>query len=989
MTSSWRLDRGGTIDRSRPLRFRFDGIAYEGFAGDTLASALLANDVRLVGRSFKYHRPRGIFAAGAEEPNALVAVGEGGRRTPNTRATTLELYDGLTAESQNRWPSLAFDAMAIAGAMSRFIPAGFYYKTFMAPSWRLYEPWIRRAAGLGSATESADPDRYEKRQAHCDVLVVGGGPTGLAAALAAGRAGARTILVDEGCVWGGSLWRDPTVLEGQPSSAWIAAAVAELASLPRVHLGLRTAAFGYYDHNVIGMIEHVQDHLEAPSTRVPRQRFWIVRARDVVLATGAIERGFAFADNDRPGIMLAGAVRTYLNRFAVRPGGRALVATNNDDAYKTAIDLAGAGIEVAAIVDSRRDPAESLARRARSQGIPVLSEHVVIGASGRLRLDGISIAPADGHGPHRRLACDLLAISGGWSPAVHLHSQSGAKPVYDPNIAAFVPGPPRQRERTVGAARGTFALSAAMAEGAAAGAAAARSTGHGDGTPPPMPRAEADESYSLKPLWATHGGRGKRFVDLQDDVTVDDVELAHREGYVSVEHLKRYTTLGMGTDQGKTSNVIGHALMAEARGQPVAEVGTTTFRPPYAPVAFGAFAGREIHKHFSPVRRTPLDNWHRAHGGDMIESGAWMRPRAYPKSGETSVAAGLREAATVRGSVGIVDVSTLGKIDVQGRDAARFLDLVYCNTMSTLPIGRARYGLMLREDGIVFDDGTASRLSETRFHVTTTTANAGPVMTHLERLAATVVPEFDVHLTSVSDQWAAIAIAGPKSRDVLARCVRGTALDNESLPFMGVRDGRVGDIPVRLYRISFSGELAWEINAPADLGEALWEALLQAGRSEGIVAYGLEAMGVMRIEKGHVAGPELDGRTTPADLGLGRMVSKKKDFIGRRLLERPALADPKRPCLVGLVPADGRSKIRAGSQLIADTKTPPVPMLGVVTSMTMSPALGHYVALGLLAEGGRRRGDTLVAAFPLKDESVAVKVVDPVFYDPEGRRLHG
>jgi sarcosine oxidase subunit alpha len=952
MTQPFRLRAGGAaIDRSRPLGFSFDGRRYEGYAGDTLASALLANGIRLVGRSFKYHRPRGIYTAGPEEPNALLDV-DG---APNTRATMAELEEGLVARSQNRWPSLRLDLGAVSGLLAPLFPAGFYYKTFMgAPGWMFYEKWIRRAAGLGVAPATPDDRRYEHRHARCDVLVVGGGPAGMEAAREAARAGGRTILVDE--------------------------RARELA-VPGATVLTRTTAFGYYDQNMVCAVERVAGG----------EVLWWIRAREVVLATGAIERPIVFAGNDLPGVMLASAARRYVEHYAAAPGRRIVVFTNNDSAYAAALALNEPGIEVVAIVDAR-GPTGAAAERARAAGIRLLPGHLVIAARGRQALRGVDVARADApQTPVEFIGCDCLAVSGGWTPTLHLHSQAGGRTVWEERIGAFVPGAARQRHRSAGAARGLFGHNACRVDGAAAGAAAAQAAGHGDGVSVTAAPPDEAEGHIL-PFWAIPAPKrgGKRFVDLQDDVTAGDVALAEREGFRSVEHLKRYTTLGMGTDQGKTSNVNGLALLASARGEAMPDVGHTTFRPPYTPVTLGAIVGGNTGLHFEPIRRSAMHDRHAELGAPFVTAGLWLRPQIYPRSGETMMETIRREVATVRTACGIVDVSTLGKIDVQGPDAARFLDRLYCNNISGLAVGRARYGLMLREDGMVLDDGTVSRLAEDRFYVTTTTANAAKIMQHIELYLQVAWPELRAAATSVTEQYAVVALAGPASRRVLERVADGIDVADAALPHMGVREGHIAGLPARLFRLSFSGERAYEIAVPASHGPYLWDALLEAGRPLGLVPYGTEAMGVLRIEKGHVAGAELDGRTTPEDLGLGRLVSTRKDFIGRASLERPGLRDSGRKRLVGLVPQDRTARLRAGAQLVASADAaPPVPMLGVITSAAFSPTLGHSVALALLSGGPARRGERLVAAFPLKGEAVPVEVVDPVFVDPEGTRLHG
>ncbi|MBV9522385.1 MAG: sarcosine oxidase subunit alpha family protein [Alphaproteobacteria bacterium] len=992
----FRMHEGGGIDRARPLGFTFDGKRYSGFAGDSLASALLANGVRLVGRSFKYHRPRGIMSAGPEEPNALVRLRTGNRIEPNTRATMIELFDGLVAESQNRWPSLDLDFGAVASLFAPLIPAGFYYKTFMAPkgAWLFYERFIRAAAGMGAGGDAPDPDHYEKRHAHCDVLVIGGGPAGLATALAAGRAGARVILVDEMAELGGAVRREDAAVSGMPAREWLASTLAELESLPEIRLLRRATAFGHYDHNLVAVVERVADHLAVPPPHFARQVTWLVRASQVVYATGAIERPLVFANNDRPNIMLAGAARAYVNAFGVAPGTRAVVFTNNDSAYATALDLQRAGVQIAAVIDPREDSAGDLPRRARDAGIACRFGEAVITALGTGRVTGVeTIALGAGHNGHGdELGCDLLCVSGGWSPTLHLHCQSGGRPAWNEALAAFVPGRSKQAERSAGAVAGTFDLVACIADGLAAGAAAAQAAGVGDGARPTAPDWPRETTSPLRPLWSVPARPGKKaFVDFQDDVTASDIGLAAREGYRSVEHLKRYTTLGMGTDQGKTSNVNGLALLAELRGEAIPAVGVTTFRPPYTPVAIGNFAGRDTGRHFEPIRRTAIHRWHETAGAVFMEAGLWLRPSCYPRAGESERDAIRRETLEVRNGVGLVDVSTLGKIEIAGPDAALFLDRVYCNTFSTLAVGRARYGLMLREDGIVFDDGTTSRLADDLFIMTTTTANAVAVMQHLEFLLQVVWPELRVAATSITEQWAAMALAGPASREVLSRVADGADVGDAALPHMGAQAGSVAGAPARIFRISFSGERAYEINVPADYGQHVWTAIIEAGRSSGIVPYGVEAMGVMRIEKGHVTGAELDGTTTAEDVGLGRMVAMRKaDFIGRHAVARTGLIDPRRHRLVGLVPVDGKTRLRAGMQIVADSRVPPpVPMIGRVTSVAQSPMLNHPIALGLVEGGIARKGETLHALFPLADQWTAVRVTDPVFYDPKGERLHG
>jgi sarcosine oxidase subunit alpha len=1004
-----RLAQGGRIDRARPLAFTFDGRPYQGYAGDTLASALLANGVHLVGRSFKYHRPRGIMTAGAEEPNALIQLREGDRTEPNLRATQIELFDGLAAESQNRWPSLRFDVGAINNLMSRYFPAGFYYKTFMWPPgfWMRYEQIIRRAAGLGKAPRAPDPDGYSKTYAHCDVLVVGAGPAGIVAALAAGAAGARVILVDEQAELGGSLLSASEPVDGKPAAEWLGEALAALARMPEVRLLPRTTAFGYYDHNYLTLMERVADHLSTPPAELPRQRLWRVRGRQVVLATGAIERPLVFADNDRPGIMMASAAAAYVRRYGVLPGRRAVLLTNNDGAYRAAFDLAEAGVTVAAILDLRPEAPADLAEEARRRGMEVLPGHAVVGTSGQLRIDGATAMPlSEGGvgGTARVLSCDLLLHSGGWTPSVHLFSQSRGKLAWNEAIGAFVPGLSVQAERSAGACRGSFALAECLAEGHAAGSAAAAEAGftstagmapQPQAAPPAEPTPGAAGAQRRGANWIVPstlpvGHVGKHFVDFQNDVTAADVQLAYREGYRSVEHLKRYTTMGMGTDQGKTSNINALGIMADALGKLVPEVGHTTFRPPYTPVTIGSFAGEDHGDLLDPVRRTPMHGWHQSVGAPFENVGQWRRAWYYPKPGEGLHDAVNREVKAVRTSLGMVDASTLGKIDIQGPDAARLLNVVYTNAFAKLEIGRCRYGLMCGEDGMVFDDGVTTRLGENHYLMTTTTGNAARVLGWLENWLQCEWPDMKVYCTSVTEQWATVAINGPMARRLLGELTADIPLDNQSFPFMSLREGTVAGIPARVFRISFTGELSFEINVPASYGHALWQSVLAAGEKYQIAPYGTEAMHVLRAERGFIiVGQETDGTTTPQDLGMDWIVSKQKpDFFGKRSFARPDTARGDRKHLVGLLSEDPKDVIPEGGQVVAELKeAPPMVMIGHVTSSYFSPNVGRSIAMALVKNGRNRLGDTVF--IPLAGRTIKAKVTEPKFFDPEGKRIDG
>ncbi len=1028
MTQPFRTASGGRIRRDRELAFSFDGQPYTGCEGDTLASALISNDVHLVGRSFKYHRPRGIVAAGAEEPNALVTIDRAaGRVTPNLRATQLALYEGLQARSQNRFPSLRFDLGAAADRLSPLLSAGFYYKTFMwPPGWwkRLYEPMIRAAAGLGRAPTAPDADRYLHHYAHCDVLVIGGGPAGLAAALAASGNGARVILCDEQEEIGGSLLAEiDALIDGQPASAWwdgqsarsrwdgkpgsskgddkppsggsdgrpadawadgrsasswLTDALATLGARGSVTLLPRTTAFGWFADNFIGLAQRVTEHFAVPDPRLPRERLWQVRAATVVLAAGAIERPLVFPNNDRPGVMLADAARVYLQRYGVKVGGRVVVATTDDSAYRVALAMHQAGITVAGVADARPAPDSAAVAAARDAGLPVFAGATVAGTSGRLRLREVRLSDRAA-----TLACDTLLMCGGWTPSVHLFSQSRGKLRFDAALGAFVPGEAAARIACAGACAGTFDLAACLEQGYAAGEAATR------GHPAPRPfMVSGTTPCGTGGLQQGVAPHGKAFVDLQNDVTTKDLRIATREGFHSIEHVKRYTTAGMATDQGKTSNLNALATVAGLLQRPVPEVGHTTFRMPYTPVTFGTLAGAAQGGLLDPERRTPLHEWAASHGAVFEDFGAWKRARCFPRAGENQPAAVARECRAVRHAVGLLDASTLGKIEIVGPDAAEFLDLIYATDIATLAPGRCRYALLLEENGFVLDDGIVARLAPDRFHVTTTTGGAARVLHHMEDYRQTEFFKLRVWLTSITEQWGVIAVQGPQARAAIAPLVEGIEL--ATMPPMSVRTCRVAGVPARLFRASFTGELGYEINVAAGFAQPVWDALLIAGAPFDVAPYGTEAMHVLRAEKGFfMAGHETDGTVTPDDLGLARMVSRRKrDFVGKRSLALPDMVRGDRKQLVGLLTADPQVILQEGAQLVAEPQTRvPAATLGHVTSAYWSETLQRSIALALVAGGRGRIGGTLFV--PMPDRVIPVEVTQPVFCDSQGTRLHG
>jgi sarcosine oxidase subunit alpha len=996
---SGRTASGGRIDRTKPLRFTFDGKTYRGFAGDSLASGLLANGVHLVGRSFKYHRPRGILAAGSEEPNALVTVSrDAARVTPNLRATQVELYDGLTAISQNRWPSLRLDLGRVNDVLSPFFPAGFYYKTFMWPkkAWKsLYEPIIRRAAGLGEAPTLPDPDRYAQRYAHCDVLVVGSGPAGIAAALAAAQSGARVLLCDEQPEFGGSLLGDnAATIDGEPALAWVERSLATLRANPRVTLLHRTTAFGYFPHNLIGLNERLTEHLQQPAVGQPRERLWQVRAAAVVIAAGAIERPLVFPGNDRPGILLAGAGQTYLNRYGVRVGSRAVIVTAADGAYQTALDLHAAGVTIAAIADVRPTATGALPEAARRAGIEVIPASTVLGTDGNLRVSRISLGRLENGSVRatQKCNCDVVLMSGGFTPSVHLFSQSRGKLAWSDALKCFVPGQSAENERSAGACRGIYDLEDALADGWSAGAAAAPEPGPQHATRRFVVETaiRSNDAYLGTLPLAEAPPRAKSFVDWQHDVTTKDLALATREGFQSIEHVKRFTTTGMATDQGKTSNLNAMAIVAQKLDVALPKVGLTTFRMPYTPVTFGSFAGISRGDLFDPLRTTPTHEWAAAKGAVFENVGLWKRARYFPRNGEDMHAAVARECVAVRQGCGVFDASTLGKIEVVGADAAEFMNRLYINNWTNLGIGRSRYGILCRDDGFIYDDGVVARLAADRFHVTTTTGGAPRVLAMMEDYRQTEWPQLKVWLTSTTEQWAVIAVQGPNARKVLEPLVSGIDISAAAMPHMSVERGAICGIPMLLFRVSFTGELGFEVNVPADYGAAVWEAIHAAGQPHGMVEYGTESMHVLRAEKGYIiVGQDTDGTVTPDDAGLTWAIGKTKpDFVGKRSLQRPSMNAANRKQLVGLRTKSPDIVLEEGAQVAAKQgQTPPMELIGHVTSSYASSVLGYPIALALVAGGRAKLGQTLYVPMPGGD--LEVEVTSPVFYDPTGARING
>jgi len=996
MLQKFRLDKAGFINKNKKISFKFNGKKYFGYEGDTLASALLANGIHLVGRSFKYHRPRGFVGAGVEEPNAHVQLYNGAETEPNAIATTVELVEGLVAKSQNCFPSVSFDFGAINNLLSKFFPAGFYYKTFMWPKnfwYKVYEPIIRKAAGLGIAPLKPDSDRYEHKFEYCDILIVGSGPSGLASALAAGKNGARVILAEDKPRFGGSLLTDDVTIGNKKGKDWVDETISKLKSMPNVIIKNRSQVFGYYDHNMIAMFERTKDHIENPSEFTPRQRLWYIRAKEVIISTGSIERPLVFGNNDRPGVMLASAAKEYMKVYGVLVGKKPIIFTNNDSGYETAIDFKKNGVNPL-VLDIRSNSEGSVVQEAKDLNINIKFSHGVVNSMGYKKVNSALIGKLNKdkstYESLENISCDCICVSGNWTPTVHLSSQSGNKLKFDEKVNAFIPDKSKQNESTIGSANGSFTLKNALEDGFNKGYELSKKITEKD-LKDPKPTSNERSKGKQDKFWCMPLPKNKHYkrcVDFQNDVYVSDIELAIREGFRSIEHVKRYTTLGMATDQGRTSNLNGLQLVSNIEKKIIPEVGHTTFRPPYTPVTIGAIVGREVGKNYRPTRKSPMHLWHKNNNAVFVDAGLWLRPRYYKQGNETLADAAKREATNVRTNVGICDVTSLGKIDIKGPDSAKFLNRVYTNAWMKLPVGKARYGVMLREDGIVFDDGTTTRISENHYHMTTTTAQAVNVLSHLEYYLQVVWPELNVNVLSTTEQWAGVALAGPNSRNLLSKLFPKIDVSNDGLPFMGFKKANLFGVPSRIFRISFSGELAYEINVESGYGIFMWQKIMEIGKEYSIEPYGTEALSTLRIEMGHVAGSEIDGRVVAFDLSLDAMLSKKKDFIGKRSLNRAAFLKPEREKIVGVIPLDKKTMIPEGSYLVSDSNANlPNPKLGHISASCWSVEYNNPFSLAILKDGKKKIGEKLYALSPLKSKSIPVKIVSSHYVDPKGKRV--
>ena len=996
MSQNFRLEKEGLINRSKKISFKFNGKSYFGYEGDTLASALIANGVHLVGRSFKYHRPRGFFGAGVDDPYALVQLIRNNESIPNVKATEQELFEGLEAKSVNCWPNVNFDIGGINNFLRIFLPAGFYYKTFMWPKsfwYKIYEPFIRKAAGFGVVSHEPDKERYEHKYEYCDLLITGSGPSGLASAYSAAKNGAKVILAEDKPRFGGSLLTSDVNIGNESGKEWADKIITELKSMPNVVVKNRAQVFGYYDHNMLVMSERLTEHLPKSDKFTPKQKLWYIRAKEVVISSGSIERPLVFGNNDTPGVLLSSAAKEYMKVYGVLVGKKPIIFTNNDSAYETAIEFKKNGVDPI-VLDSRKELSSDLINEAKSLGINIKFEYVVVNANGYRKVKSADIAKISNDktklGKIENVVCDCICVSGFWTPTIHLASQSGGKTKFNEEIDAFIPSKSKQNETTVGSANGIFNLQDSLNTSFEVGYNLSKKITNEDNKLS-VPTVVEKKNSKHDKFWCVplpKGKKYKRFLDFQNDVAVSDIEIAIREGYRSIEHVKRYTTLGMATDQGKTSNLNGLQLVSNIENKLVPEVGHTTFRPPYTPVSIGAIVGREVGKHSKPTRKSPMHSWHEKNNAVFVDAGLWLRPRFYKRGNETLFDASKREAENVRKNVGVCDVTTLGKIDVKGPDAAEFLNRVYTNAWLKLPVGKARYGVMLREDGIVMDDGTTTRVSENHYHMTTTTAQAANVLSHLEYYLQIVWPELNVNVVSTTEQWAGAAIAGPKSRELLQKLFPDTDCSNEGLPFMGFIETKLFGVYARIFRISFSGELAYEVNVESDYGNFMWEKIIEIGNEFKIQPYGTEALSTLRIEMGHVAGSELDGRTTPFDTSLDGLLSKKKDFIGKRSMQKEAFISSKREKIVGVVPLDKKTSIPEGSYIVKDANTKlPNPKLGHVSASCWSVEYNNPFSLAIIKDGKNMIGQKLFALSPLKNKSIPVEIVSSHYVDPKGERV--
>lgn len=982
---NFRSKKGSVINEEETIRFSFDGNEFSGFKGDTLSSALLANGIHLVGRSFKYHRPRGILSAGSEEPNAIITFDRGeGKITPNVRATTLEIFNRLQSFSQNSYPNLKFDIGAFNNVFSIFFPAGFYNKTFMWPKsfWdKVYEPFIRNLAGLGPAPLSEDTDNYASCYGHCETLIIGSGPAGIAAALAASQTEGRVILVDEQSEIGGSLLSSSNKkIDNLSSEQWLSKALNTLKKSNNVKLMTRTTAIGYWHDNFVALSERLTDHLSQVPEGSAREQLHRIRARRVILAQGAIERPLVFNGNDRPGIMLSNAAQTYLNKYGVRVGDNISVFTSHDSAYETAFEMCDAKVNVSVIIDLRKEVNADLLAEANSRGIEVHLNSSISRTYGKLRINAFEV-----YSPIQNkkfiVKCDALIMSGGWTPSLHLWSHSKGSIKWDKSISAYIPDKANENVCCIGACNGNFGIEKALNEG--------NSVFNNN-----KKYVVQEQSFGSGVVLNTIPNylkkeKQKAFVDFQNDVTEKDISLAVQEGFKSIEHVKRYTTNGMATDQGKTSNLNALEIASREVGRSIEKVGLTTFRPPYTPTTFGTFVGYRDKELFDPVRKTPIDDWAVTNSAVFEPVGLWRRARFFPKNKENMDQAVARECKSTRDSLGIFDASTLGKIEIVGPDATKFMNLMYSTSWTSLKVGNCRYGLMLGEDGYIYDDGVVARIAHDRYHVTTTTGGAPRVFRHMEDYLQTEFNDLDVWLTSTTEQWAVIALNGPHARDILEPLIKDIDLSADSFPHMSIREGNICGIPTRLFRVSFTGELGFEINVPSNYGLALWKILMTEGAKYRITPYGTETMHVLRAEKGYIiVGQDTDGTVTPFDAGLGWAVAKKKkDFVGMRSLKRKDLVNGVRKQLVGLLTEDPLTVLAEGSQIVINPKQPkPMKMLGHVTSSYWSECLGKSIAMAVIEDGFNLMGTDIY--IPMPEDTIKAKVCKPIFYDPEGKRIH-